>query len=57
MATRESNRINREAFTAVQCAFVSVTTLDIRRGSADQYIGGVPQSNYWTLIPKVENSG
>jgi hypothetical protein len=55
--TQESNKINREAFTAVQRAFISVSGIDVRRGLPGRYIGGTPEYKFWVMLPKIENSG
>jgi hypothetical protein len=50
--TRQSNRINREAFTAVQRAFVTVRDVKI-----ENVLGPDGKTAFWSLTPIIQNSG
>jgi hypothetical protein len=56
-ASQQANEISRQSFSAVQRAFITVTDVSVRRGSADRYPGGIPQNQFWMILPTIENSG
>ena len=55
--TQESNRISRESFSSVQRAFITITDVNISRGNPERYPEGIPRSEFWMILPVIENSG
>jgi hypothetical protein len=53
----EANGINRESFTSVQRAFITVAGFDTPVRLSDVPGGQGKQAKYWWFIPNVKNSG
>jgi hypothetical protein len=47
----------RVSSAVVQRAFITVTELSIKRGNANRFLNGTPESRFWMLTPQIENSG
>jgi hypothetical protein len=53
----KSNGINRESFTSVQRAFITVASFDTPVRVGDVPGGQGKQAKYWWFIPNIKNSG